>query len=132
MRLIFPLAKQYFSYGASFLCGRAGSVEDFNTIVVALDTRVEDVNGDSLSVQGTLKQSNVVADNSNCNGDGPNNTPCMLEIECSGYKLNNMASLYQAMNDGLIYLFTNWEESDSEGNSLPGGMDAFARGQIFV
>ena len=71
MRLIFPLAKQYFSYGASFLCGRAGSVEDFNTIVVALDTRVlEDVNGDSLLVQGTLKQSNVVADNSNCNGDG--------------------------------------------------------------
>ena len=130
------------SYSASFFCGQAGSIEDITTdIVVALDTRVENLNGDSLSVpfryslsvQGTLKQSNVVADSSDCNGDGPFSTPCMLETECLGYKLNNMvASLYQAMKDGLIYLFISWEESDSQGNSLSDGMESFARGQILV
>ena len=75
---------------------------------------------------------NVVADSNNCNGDGPFSTPCMLETECLGYKLNNMASLYQAMKDGLIHLIITWGESDSQGNSLSDGMESFARGQIFV
>jgi hypothetical protein len=77
--------------------------------------------------QGKLDMEDVDVNDTNCDGD----LPCMFDQECEGVMINNMASLYQAMKSGSVFMLVVWfEEVDDNGqDEIDAGV---VRGQMFV
>ena len=112
-------------------CASAGSEEPYEEYPIVLFTDREivhvDANDNVVLSQGKLDMDNVDVNETDCDDD----LPCMYVQECDGVMINNMASLYQAIKNGYVFMLADWIEGVD--NTPQEEIDAgVVRGQMFV
>lgn len=118
----------YYFHEAAFVCSAAGGIDTKG--VVAFSTGRMEIDSHKIMITDRLTMDNVIPNDgpdSNCNGE----FPCMVERECLGISINNMASLFQAIKNGSMALLVEWVEFESDTYTTIKA-EGVARGQIFV
>jgi len=111
-------------------CASAGSAEPYDELPIVLFTdRVLHINANDNVVlaQGKLTMDDVDVNDTLCDDE----LPCMFDQECGGVMINNMASLYQAIKNGSVFMLVDWleEVDDTPQDEIQAGV---VRGQMFV
>ena len=112
-------------------CASAGSEEPYEEYPIVLFTDREivhvDANDNVVLAQGKIGMDNVDVNDTDCDDD----LPCMYDQVCEGVMINNMASLYQAIENGSVFMLADWieEVDDTPQDEIQAGV---VRGQMFI
>jgi len=121
---IFPSKSGNVQVDSALYCAAAGSEAPADEPAIVFFTTQENVHINANS-NVVVTQGKVTMDDFDVNGTFcDDKRPCMFDQKCGGVMINNMASLYQAIKTGSVYMDVMWFDEDVELGDV--------RGQMFV